>query len=815
MTPAEIEADIAAQAPGGGPRDSEERDAAHALRTAIRDEVLTARAEDPAGWAMRDEDVAASFAAAQENRDDPMLARKALALRLALQREMGVEEPRLLSEAERDDIAEQLAQAAPADRTAIIADLRGRYGEHYESLVTELSGRVAPDTGVLLAHAGDPLMTGALARGMAMDGVEFTGARVLTLPMIDGKLDSSRLEDKQLYTFMAGDRVVGVVYDRKADALVPALVAEGGEGEVSGQPGRTRSAIHGAAQDFVGVFAGLPEGMAISEGAVYQGVLNVFNQIEAGEKPDLSGITGWAKGTDLFKKYLTGDRAERDALYAEVEGIARGAIGSDLYGAGQWIREQSRQAFPTNPEYEDEFQQRLARGGGALAGFIVTGAAGRLIRIPAVVTTATVGAYSNASVLFQDAIANGADWEEAYRAAQLGFGAGMTEGLPIARLFGRIDKGAGGSIRRVLIEAAKGGTEEVLQEGFEAITKELILSGVVTYDPDRQVFEGVGENADVSFTLGALANFVAATTGIRRRPTGPMDAPQQPVAPQREGPGNDLAPEDTGNAPSGDAGEGADSGAETVAGTEGVRGGPEPTVSVDIETAVAGMPRDGTRRTQYYESSLHENFRDATAQVAEEGQAGHNAFGLIDPASGKPIIQPFNDVDRMHAMAEENVEPLGQQLQELTADLPGVEFSGARAKKPDRLGQKLKDDRRPDTIGDYLGGRIVVNDPTMLDEAVRALTRRYKNVEVDDFLDNPRDAGYRAIHMQIVLDNGMTAEIQIMPSEILPVYEKDHENYEKWRNKEKLTVKELEEKRADRAWARKAYAEAYKRWLRR
>ena len=101
MTEAEIEADIEARAPGGGPRDSDERAADHATRLAIRDEVLAARATDPAGWAMRDDEMAAAFAAAEENPGDPMLARKALALRLALQREMGIE-PRLLSEAERD-----------------------------------------------------------------------------------------------------------------------------------------------------------------------------------------------------------------------------------------------------------------------------------------------------------------------------------------------------------------------------------------------------------------------------------------------------------------------------------------------------------------------------------------------------------------------------------------------------------------------------------------------------------------------------------------------------------------------------------------
>jgi hypothetical protein len=113
MTAAEIEADIARQSPGGILSDTDERDAGHAIRTAIRDEVLAARAADPAGWAMRDPDVAAAFTAARENPDDPTLARKAMQARLALQEEIGIEQPHLLSEEERDAIAGELAQAAP------------------------------------------------------------------------------------------------------------------------------------------------------------------------------------------------------------------------------------------------------------------------------------------------------------------------------------------------------------------------------------------------------------------------------------------------------------------------------------------------------------------------------------------------------------------------------------------------------------------------------------------------------------------------------------------------------------------------------
>jgi len=70
MTEEEIEADLAQRAAGGPAnidrRDGDECAAAHAIRAEIRDEILTARAADPAGWAMRDAAVAAAYQAARE-----------------------------------------------------------------------------------------------------------------------------------------------------------------------------------------------------------------------------------------------------------------------------------------------------------------------------------------------------------------------------------------------------------------------------------------------------------------------------------------------------------------------------------------------------------------------------------------------------------------------------------------------------------------------------------------------------------------------------------------------------------------------------
>jgi hypothetical protein len=415
------------------------------------------------------------------------------------------------------------------------------------------------------------------------------------------------------------------------------------------------------------------------------------------------------------------------------------------------LRAFGEETFPIPPEHEENLSVKAGRAVGS-ASLLLT--ARLLTGVPGLVATA---ASMGSGEAIERAIAEGATDDEQKQAALLGAAIGLTDIAPIERLLKPVRHipGMEGALFAITRKAIEQGAIEGTQEAAQAFIQNAVAA--LVHSPEQDLTESVAEDGLVGFLVGTLFGGGAGT-----------------VQTAREGAGTSL----------------------------------------DRDASVAGKPRDRARRAQYYENALHEGIRTEAA-TAEAGQAGHNAFGLIDPASGKPIIQPINDADRMLAMAEENVAPLGQQLKELAANLPGVDFSGARAKGPKRVAVKLARGRRPDTVGDYLGGRIVVDDPQMLDEVVRALTGRYKIVEADDFVDNPRKIGYRAIHVQIVLDNGMTAEIQIMPSEILPVFEKEHENYERWREKEKLNAEEREQKEADEAWARDAYAEAYERWLQR
>lgn len=115
-------------------------------------------------------------------------------MRLALQREMDIEQPRLLSEAERDDIAGRLAQVTPADRPAIIAGLRGRYGPDAGMLAAELTGEVDANTALLIAHVDMPICREYWPRGWRkqlrtareVDGREFRWDRPPAVLLADG-----------------------------------------------------------------------------------------------------------------------------------------------------------------------------------------------------------------------------------------------------------------------------------------------------------------------------------------------------------------------------------------------------------------------------------------------------------------------------------------------------------------------------------------------------------------------------------------------------------------------------------------------------
>ena len=151
------------------------------------------------------------------------------------------------------------------------------------------------------------------------------------------------------------------------------------------------------------------------------------------------------------------------------------------------------------------------------------------------------------------------------------------------------------------------------------------------------------------------------------------------------------------------------------------------------------------------------------------------SLGDIDQASGKKIIQGSSDYKALLAAAEENKPKLLDRLNELVKGVDGARVYGARAKDLPGLELKLSAKRRnPNTISDYLGARIVVDHVQNLDAILDKIKATGAIIEAEDFI-RPGKEGYRAIHLQIGLGDGMSAELQLVPEPVMRVMDEAHE----------------------------------------
>jgi ppGpp synthetase/RelA/SpoT-type nucleotidyltranferase len=184
----------------------------------------------------------------------------------------------------------------------------------------------------------------------------------------------------------------------------------------------------------------------------------------------------------------------------------------------------------------------------------------------------------------------------------------------------------------------------------------------------------------------------------------------------------------------------------------------------------------------------------------KEPLPGWDEFTIGRPSSvaGKPIWQGTADHRAIIAEANKNVEGLKADLAQVVDGVEGARVFGARAKELKGVENKIATGRPPEAIGDYLGGRIHVDSPQAASDVLARLEDRFgKLLNVDDKIANPQ-YGYRAIHAQVEMRPGLTAEIQIVPKEIGAVQEKLHNLYDTIKRVDKSTLDEAGKAEVDR-----------------
>jgi ppGpp synthetase/RelA/SpoT-type nucleotidyltranferase len=152
---------------------------------------------------------------------------------------------------------------------------------------------------------------------------------------------------------------------------------------------------------------------------------------------------------------------------------------------------------------------------------------------------------------------------------------------------------------------------------------------------------------------------------------------------------------------------------------------------------------------------------------------------------GKRLYQKSDNYKEIYDTLSAKIDDVKNELQPIATKYNGD--LKARIKDKAKIDEKLntKTDLTPINVPDWLGVRISVDTITQAKLVLSDLNKKYKFIEIDDFLD---DVGrtqrkfpteYRRIHTQALTKDGYSFELQISLKELDPIIDKSHAIYKK------------------------------------
>ena len=175
------------------------------------------------------------------------------------------------------------------------------------------------------------------------------------------------------------------------------------------------------------------------------------------------------------------------------------------------------------------------------------------------------------------------------------------------------------------------------------------------------------------------------------------------------------------------------------------------------------------------------------------------SIGSFNAISKKPVLQSINDVDQLLQQANKYKPDLETTLNNISIDAKNARIevrvkelasATAKAAKLQKFNQA-----DPSHMGDYLGGRILVDTLEDVNKVFRAAREQdIKMIEIENYFTSTKDSGYRAIHFNFVTKDGFSMEVQIQHKDLKAAYEQGSA-YRKYKDKVNLTAKQ----EADRA----------------
>ena len=155
--------------------------------------------------------------------------------------------------------------------------------------------------------------------------------------------------------------------------------------------------------------------------------------------------------------------------------------------------------------------------------------------------------------------------------------------------------------------------------------------------------------------------------------------------------------------------------------------------------------------------------------MTEPSQEEYTKYFSSMQAAEKPLLKSLNQVSQevegevVYRMKSQ--ESLDKKLKKR------AKFAKQKGEKPRTLAD----------MNDTLGATIIVDSVNKLDQVLETAKINMDIKKVDNFRQNPTMFGYTAIHLDVEVDNGAIAEVQVNTKEGLYQKEWAHEIYEKWR----------------------------------
>lgn len=212
------------------------------------------------------------------------------------------------------------------------------------------------------------------------------------------------------------------------------------------------------------------------------------------------------KGVGILAKKLD------DLTGARSEGIEN----YSTYQLGQWIEDKAKEIGITavNDKRAGFMNSTVPMAFGQMMGMMLTGGVGNAQAglVPQSIARQTVNTLSSPMAIsgalqasvpeYEAAKAAGKSDEEAFGVFLKNIPGGMTEVIPIANMFSRLNKITGNG----LLNALKLGTAQGLEEGSQEAVQQYLTNKIAqgTYDPKRDLKQGLLEGAGAGFIVGFM-----------------------------------------------------------------------------------------------------------------------------------------------------------------------------------------------------------------------------------------------------------------------------------------------------------------------